>query len=312
MNWIVIRALNKLYNIGVVKLNQTINSSPVFRHHEQAGEVVYGRKTLSIGTDYKSTYENLYLEDYQRYHNFLEENNLLSPQLRFEQTEIELLIKFHEGLMDGSFKKLKSDLIEAQESVRGFSLMFFKNDKYLEKKPSLVKAITEILRIKLVDNKSQQYLYILQCLKPKLIILCENANFLNRDKLPRLYGYELWYAGGRNIPKLKYSQDSRKGLDIYYSCDWDKDGLEIFELAKREIPDLKLLYPDGISRSIVTTEHKSHWKFSSNPEALSGLTANLYNEKEKRLIKKLITDNHWVTEEGNNLKTMIDSVKQKD
>ena len=312
MNWIVIRALNKLYNTGEVKLNQTLISSPVFKHHEQAGEVVCGRKALSIGVDYKRTYENLYLKDYQRYHSFLEETNLLSPQLRFEKTEIELLINFHEGLMDGSLKKLRSDLIEAQESVRGFSLMFFKNDKYLEKKPSLVKAISEILGITLVDNKSQQYLYILQCLKPKLIILCENANFLNRDKLPRQRGYELWYAGGRNIPKLKYSQDSRKGLDIYYSCDWDKDGLEIFELAKKEIPDLKLLYPDGISRSIVTTEHKSHWKFSENPEALSGLTATLYNEREKHLIKRLIADNHWITEEGNNLKTMIDVATQKD
>jgi hypothetical protein len=73
-----------------------------------------------------------------------------------------------------------------------------------------------------------------------------------------------------------------------------------------------LLYPDGISRSIIATEHKSHWKFPGNSGELSGLTESLYNPKEKELIKKLINDNHWITEEGNNLKIMIESTKQKD
>jgi hypothetical protein len=186
--------------------------------------------------------------------------------------------------------------------------MFFKNEKYLDKHPSLVKAINEIFGIELLDNKSQQYLYVLQCHKPKLIILCENANFLNRDKIPRENNFELWYAGGRNVPKLKYTPEIRRGLPIYYSADWDKDGLEIYELAKSFISDLKLLHPDGESKSIEQTDHKSTWINRRNPELLSGLTPELYSSKDKERIKELIRKNHWITEEGNNLKIMIDRV----
>ncbi|MDX8554440.1 hypothetical protein MK851_12510 [Tenacibaculum sp. 1B UA] len=36
---------------------------------------------------------------------------------------------------------------------------------------------------------------------------------------------ELWYAGGKNVKKMDYG-DTR-GLPVYYSCDWDYDGLFI-------------------------------------------------------------------------------------
>ena len=45
-------------------------------------------------------------------------------------------------------------------------------------------AINDIVNIELVNNINQQYLYILQYNAPKFIILCENGNFLNRNKLP--------------------------------------------------------------------------------------------------------------------------------
>ncbi len=308
MNWIEIKALNKLYKEGEVTINMTLNTSPVFKNHEQAKELTRGRKKFFRESDFINVYEKKYLNDFERYVSFLEQENLLKPQLRFDKKDIDLLIDFKNGLEDGNLKKLRNDLIEAQESVKGFSLMFFKNEKYLDKHPSLVDAINNIFNIKLVDNKSQQYLYVLQCHNPKLIILCENGNFLNRDKIPRENGYELWYAGGRNVPKLEYTYEIRRGLPIYYSCDWDKDGLEIYELAKQIIPDLQLLHPNGTSKGIQVTEHKSHWKNTDNPNSLSGLTPNLYNERNKELIKELIRKDHWITEEGNNLKVMIENL----
>ncbi|AUP77344.1 hypothetical protein [Flavivirga eckloniae] len=307
MNWVEIKALYKLYSEKEVKLNKTIKNSPVFKTHEQAGEITKRRKTYVAEDDFIQVYKTKYLSDFNRYNEFLEVKELLKPQLKFSKKAIDLLISFDEGLKSGKLTKLRADLIKAQESVKGFSLMFFKNEKYLDKHPSLVNAIKKILDIELVDNKSQQYLYVLQCFKPKLIILCENGNFLNRDKLPRENNYELWYAGGRNVPKLEYTPEIRRGLDIYYSADWDKDGLEIYQLAKKIIPDLKLLHPDGISRSIVTTEHKSHWLYPDQPELLSGLQPELYSEKDKTRIRELITKNHWIIEEGNNLKVMIDN-----
>ncbi len=35
------------------------------------------------------------------------------------------------------------------------------------------------------------------------------------------------------------------------------------------------------------------------------LQPELYSEKDKIRIRELITKNHWITEEGNNLKGMI-------
>lgn len=307
MNWVEIKALHRLYETGEVKLNKTISKSPVFKNHETALEIKRNRKTFSRNLDFIEVYENKYLEDYSRYTTFLDSENLLKPQLRFEEKDIKLLIDFKEGIKDGSLEKLKADLIKAQESVKGFSLMFFKNEKYLDKHPSLVDAINSIFNIKLVDNKNQQFLYVLQCYDPKLIILCENGNFLNRDKLPRENGYELWYAGGKNVPKLEYTYELRRGLPIYYSADWDKDGLEIYQLVKNIIPDIQLLHPDGISRGIKDTDHKSHWKDSESPDSLSGLKKEFYSERDISLIKELIHKNHWITEEGNNLKIMIEN-----
>ena len=71
-------------------------------------------------------------------------------------------------------------LIKAQETVRGFSTMFFKHDKYLDKKDSLINAINDILDIKLVENKDQQYLYVLQCDDPQTIVLCENFRLFEK------------------------------------------------------------------------------------------------------------------------------------
>ena len=78
-----------------------------------------------------------------------------------------------------------------------------------------------------------------------------------------------------------------------------------YELAKEKIPELQLLFPTAISKSIVDTEHSSHWKNQDKPEALSNLSSHLYSEKYKAKIKKLIETNHWIIEESNDLKKMI-------
>ena len=147
MNWVEIKALHKLYSEKEVKLNKTINNSPVFKTHEQAGEIIKERKTYVAKDDFIRVYKAKYLNDFNKYNEFLEAKELLKPQLKFSKKAIELLISFDEGLKNGKFTKLRADLIKAQESVKGFSLMFFKNEKYLDKHPSLVNAIKKILDI---------------------------------------------------------------------------------------------------------------------------------------------------------------------
>jgi hypothetical protein len=182
--------------------------------------------------------------------------------------------------------------------------MFFKNEKYLDTREALEKAVKLILKVNsFADNRDFQYLYVLNCKAPQSIVLCENLHFLKMPGKPRENQIELWYAGGRNIEKLDYTD--RKGLPIYYICDWDYDGLDIFRAVKEKVPEIILLNPNGIPRDIVKTGHKSLWKYRENPEALSGLNQDLYSSEQKKFIKNLITENLWVIEESNSLIEMI-------
>lgn len=123
-------------------------------------------------------------------------------------------------------EELRTQIIAADTSLRNISLMFFKNDKYLENKESLVEALKQILEVKeFSDEKDQQYIYKLECHDPVAIVLFENLDFLTKPNKPRKHGIELWYVGGKNVGKLDYSQT--RGLPIYYSCDWYYDGLFI-------------------------------------------------------------------------------------
>lgn len=301
MNWTVLKSLHQLFLDRKTKVKHSLKEDSSFQL------LVSNKEIIEVGKNYLPTllfdsyYKKHHLNQFPIYFDFLESHNLFKK--RFEEEDIKTLIELQSKKQNGNLIPSREQLIEAQETVRGFSTMFFKNDKYLDKKDSLIKAINQILDIKLVENKDQQYLYILQCEKPKLIVLCENLDFLRKDKMPRENNYELWYAGGKNVPKLKYTET--RGLPIFYSADWDADGLEIYELAKEKIPELQLLYPTAMSKSIVDTEHHSHWKNPDEPEALSNLSPRLYSDKYKAKIKELIKTNHWIIEESNDLKKMI-------
>jgi len=154
--------------------------------------------------------------------------------------------------------------------------------------------------------KDQQYIYVLKCKKPKCIVLCENLDFLKKPTRPRKYNIELWYAGGRNISKLVYSET--RELPVYYSCDWDYDGLDIFQEVKKIFPQIKLLTPNAQSKNIIESEHKSLWKISENPCNLSGLNHLDYTLTQKAIIRRLIKKNHWITEEDNDLIKMVEDI----
>ena len=301
MNWTVLKSLHQLFLDRKTKVKHSLKEDSSFQLLVSNKEIIEVGKNYLPGLLFDSYYKKHHLNQFPIYFDFLETHNLLTK--RFEEEDIKTLIELQSKKQNSNLIPSREQLIEAQETVRGFSTMFFKNDKYLDKKDSLIRAINQILDITLVENKDQQYLYILQCEKPKLIILCENLDFLRKDKMPRENNYELWYAGGKNVPKLKYA-DTR-GLQIFYSADWDADGLEIYELAKEKIPKLQLLYPTALSKSIVDTEHNSHWKNEDKPEALSNLSTHLYSDKYKAKIKELIKTNHWIIEESNDLKTMV-------
>lgn len=300
MNWIELRALNNLYKNGEVDLNETLKGSKEIHfliNSLNKLDVTYDKIYALEG--FTEIYERDYLEKYNSYEAFLSENGLLKHQLRFEENDIKILMNIQTWKKEGTLEELRKQIIASDESVRGISLMFFKNDKYLDKRFSLIEALKKILEVKYFANeKDQQYIYKLECHNPKSIVLCENLDFLTKPEKPRQHNIELWYAGGKNVNKLDYA-DTR-GLPIYYSCDWDYDGLFIiYPLVKEKIPTIQLLTPNGNPRGIAETEHNSEWIIKDRNIDL------LLTHAQKGILQTLIQSNKWIIEESNNLLNML-------
>lgn len=304
MNWLELKALNELYIYGKVKKNETLIRSAELQFLINSSRVVQEESKFFVSiNDYVEIYESRYLDNYKKYLNFLEAEQLLKPQSKYEESDVVTLIKIKKWKDEGVLDDLRNQIIACDESLRGVSLMFFKNEKYLDKKDSLIEALKKILEVNHFSNeKDQQYIYKLECESPKAIVLCENLDFLTKPIKPRQHNIELWYAGGKNVNKLLYS-DTRS-LPIYYSCDWDFDGLfVIYPLVKDKIPSIQLLTPTGGARDIIQTEHNSHWKGN----CVDDISRLGFSENQVVLIKGLIKNNSWIIEESNNLIEMYQS-----
>ncbi|MFL9485111.1 hypothetical protein ACI6Q2_20165 [Chitinophagaceae bacterium LWZ2-11] len=303
MNWIELKALHNLYHNRTVRLNETLKNSKEIRFLVNSRNAIEKHHRSLIALDkYDAIYERDYLEKFTAYEKFLSDNQLLRPQTQHEEADIKTLMKIQSMKEEGVLEELRTQIIAADTSLRNISLMFFKNDKYLDNKESLVEALKQILEVKEFSNeKDQQYIYKLECHAPVAIVLCENLDFLTKPNKPRKHGIELWYVGGKNVGKLDYSQT--RGLPIYYSCDWDYDGLfVIYPLIKEKIPTILLLIPDGPPKSIEETEHASKWP--------SGLDINnaFDNPKNISIISDLIKNDQWIIEESNDLLKMLNSI----
>jgi hypothetical protein len=311
MNWIEWKALHELHQNGEVPLNQTLTGSDVLAYLENSlGVVERTARKLKVAEGYHAVYEKNYKTKFDRYFSFLQENDLVKPQSRFEEQDLDILISIKEGMDSGEFTELRNQIIAADESLRGVSLMFFKNEKYLLGKNSVVDALKNILQVKEFSNeKDQQYIYKLECHHPRVIVLCENLDLLTRPNKPRKHGIELWYAGGKNIQKLNYSPT--RSLPIYYSCDWDFDGLTIYSWVKEIIPEIQLLTPSGKPRSIKDTGHNSHWLPVNNVSTVNGIDQSLFLAAQIKLIEQLIIENCWIIEESNDLLKMLSFVEFK-
>jgi hypothetical protein len=304
MNWTVLKALDKLYYQEAVTLNQTLKESGEIIYLIDPLQLVQEQGKYLVAQDgFNAFYEKHYQTNFEMYHHFLSANHLLKSQTRFEENDILTLIRIKADKDAGNLDQLRKQLTEADESVRGVSQMFFKNDKYLDNRNSVVDALKAILEVTHFSNeKDQQYMYRLECDEPQRIVLCENLDFLTKPNKPRKHQIELWYAGGKNVAKLQYSQT--RELPIYYSCDWDYDGLFIiYPLVKHKIPNIKLLMPTGMPKGIIETEHKSLWHNEVKRDELAA--SGFFSIQELTLIDTLITQDQWIIEESSDLITML-------
>ena len=308
MKWNILKDLHVLYESGKIKKKPSfVNDSDITHLINSTREICVLSKEIILpeNSTFRQTYEKLYHNNFLLYKAFLRENLLEKPQTKFEEEDIKQLIEIKAQMDSGSLKHLRKQILKANETVRGVSFMFFKNEKYLDDKGSLVDAIQKILQVhELPSGKDKQYLYVVPCKTARAIILCENLYFLRVPERVKKYNIELWFAGGYNVSMLE-DVDTRN-LPIYYSCDWDYDGLNIYDMVKNKIPQIQLLFPNANPKSIATTEHKSLWKNPDLPETLSELNNDLFNTQEKELIRQLISKNEWMVEESNDISKMIE------
>lgn len=301
MNWIELKSLYGIYTNGSIKFNNTLLNSGEFNFLINSVKVLdKSASGFSAQHGFNDLYQEKYLEKFTLYKSFLEVHSLLKPQTRFDEADIVILMKIEDWKQQGTLNELRNQIITSDESLRGVSLMFFKNEKYLDDKPSLTDALKKILEVDSFSNdKDQQYIYKLECHHPKSIVLCENLDFLTKPNKPRQHGIELWYAGGKNIGKLDFADI--RGLPIYYSCDWDYDGLfVIYPLVKAKIPSIQLLLPNGAPKGIMETEHNSKWE-GKKPN----IDMILNDPQKGSLVRKLMTNNQWIIEESNSLLKMV-------
>jgi len=307
MNWITIKSLNEIYQQGQTKIKATLTKDSVVKSILGTKELIEVGDFLIPGEGFKEYYERYHFDNFLVYTKFLQVKGFLKPQTRFEESDINVLMDIDSKIQSGELLEIRNQMIEAEESVRGVSSMFFKNEKYLLNKDSLIDAVKEVLGIKeLADDKDQQYKYVLECANPRAIVLCENLDFLKKPSKPRKHNIELWYAGGKNVSKLDYID--LRGLPVFYSCDWDYDGLSIYETIKSmdSLMDIQLLNPTAQPKSLKHTEHKSLWKKTDQSNSFSNLNANLYSRKSQEVIRSLIELDHWIIEEDNDLIKMVE------
>jgi hypothetical protein len=321
LTWPEFKALYQLYHER--KTGLKVSERPYFKYLTREGYIkkkVGSSKTVEPYNKFDDEYRRENIETlYNRYHSFLSENQILTPHTPFSEFEIKCLmnIKQCDNVLVENGQTLLSEMrnkIEAgKDGRKGISKSFFKSAKHIEKGSALESAVLHIIGIDKFPQNEGQWIYRVPCKNPFCIILCENRYFLTLD-IAQKQNVELWHVGGNNtlpienLPKIEYP--------IYYLCDWDLTGLQIYERIYYQIEkiqdkasSLQLLSPNGKPESIRDTEkyHRSEWDKTTD---FSSLSVELYSSKQLDLIQNLVLLDEWIEEEGNDIGMIIEEINK--
>ncbi len=275
MNWKALRELHQIYTSG--EASTALLKYPIIRRQEEMGRIkIQGKKLIKAG-DFDEMYERKYADFFQDISNLLSQYELSGTN--FKEQDLRVLQRI---------KTSKTDILNQGLSQKEISSTYFDDSKYLKSGSKLYQAVSRLLEIDQLDRAEhdRQFLYVLHCAsrQPKIIILCEN---LNRLKKPRLQDIELWYAGGSNTAKLQYVL--QPDLPLYYLCDWDNNGISIYQHIKKQyFPTIELLVPEAPKLLSVISE----WTISFDK--------NLFSTEAWSLLGLLIQQNYWIEEESIN------------
>ncbi|MBA5630398.1 hypothetical protein [Moheibacter lacus] len=300
VEWKYLKGLHQLYTEKKTKLkilnNDYINQI-LFTQKKLIKYKSGNHSIIEANHRYPQFYEQEFLDTYNYYNAFFEqsgiENNAKKP---FTEEDLKALIFIYYN---------KTELQKNLTTQKKFSAKVFKyaNSKYLENKPSLKNAVLQLLEINEFpekDPKNQQWRFVVDCLDPKVIVLCENLDCL---KVPIEYkknNIELWYVGGQNTKPLLDIPSEKLQLPLYYFCDWDYSGLSIYSQIKKifdaKAKNIEIIQPLSNAKRLPVSvkHHKSKWKKAE----FSGLVKADFAEEQIELIQELISKEEWIEEEA--------------
>ncbi|MDW8549647.1 hypothetical protein NG800_012055 [Epilithonimonas ginsengisoli] len=303
--WPVLKALNDLYEKkkSTAKIQQVDYIRYLMTQTDLIAQKKGNSNVLVAGEGYEEYYEANFQSAYQYYYNFLNKVGIRPDGGKnFTEEDIRTLMVIYE-----SRNELRGNLA----NIEDFSgkIFDYAGSKYLKFKDSVRNAVLKILEIDAFPQTSKdlQYRLVVDYPTPKAIILCENKSFLKQPWNAKELEVKLWHVGGNNIAILDDNDEMELAYPIYYSCDWDFHGLEIFQRIKSKLKnrdvEIKILTPPFPHQYLPSDsfKHNSRWNYKV---PFSGLDKKVFSSKEQEIITKLIKEDLWIEEETNVLKDM--------
>ncbi|MEM6642140.1 MAG: hypothetical protein AAF616_04095 [Bacteroidota bacterium] len=307
LSWRLLKALNELFTKGSTrsKIRDNAYIEYLIKNKRLIKPKSGNLNILEAQDRFISFYETNFKDHFDSYLNLFESYEIASDAKRkyLEEDIITLLF----------ISEHRESFMGRLSTTRTFSATVFKGkgSKYLENNISLKNAVCRILNIEDFpekDPKNLAWRFVVDCIDPKIIVLCENLAFLKLPWKAKENHIELWYVGGNNTAIIDDIDSSKLALPIYYSCDWDYHGLRIYSSLKGKIrlknKSITLLNPpsDSLLLPIDSPNHNSKWDHS---KPLSGLKSEDFDEQQLNLIKALIQKDQWIEEESNDLIELV-------
>jgi len=300
IEWKYLKGLHQLYTEKKTKLkilNNDYINLVLFQQKRLIRYKVGNHSIIEATSMFKEHYKKEFLETYEYYNNFLEKSGIENDAKKsFNDEDLKaLMFVFYN----------KEELKKNVTTEKKLSALIYKNQnsKYLSNKLSVKNAVLKILELDEFpekDPKNNQWRFVIDCLNPKVIVLCENLDCL---KVPLEYknnNIELWYVGGNNTKPLEDISEDKLKIPIYYFCDWDFTGLQIYSTVKKIFKskgvEVKIIQPETheIAIDVNVKHHKSKWKDNE----FSNLNKIDFLPREIEFINQLISENKWIEEES--------------
>jgi len=307
ITWKELKALDDLYRLK--KTRAVIQSHPYINYLINDCGILDLKpdniKVIVSTEKFEEFYEKEFKIQYEEAKAFLIQNDIKPTAKKgFTIEDVKTLMFIAEN---------KIELKNNPTNIEDFSNEFFDISKYLKNKTSLRNAVFKILDITEfpLDKKENQWRLVVDNKNPKVIVLCENKSFLKQPWIAKNTNVKLWYVGGNNIKIIDDIDENELSKPIYYSCDWDLAGLQIYSRIKEKLKErnkgILLLYPNEPQKKISTyiEYHYSHWDLT---KPISGLKLEDFSKKELFLIKELVQNEVWIEEESFNLSMMITDI----